>query len=97
MKLDINRLSYRETQISGLLTALIHEVEPLINRLSVDDAITSELAIATAVDLSYKSDAIISLLYAIQDINYTNKKQLDILDKYELDIKHAIENKDGEK
>lgn len=95
-KLDINKLSYRETQISGLIQALIHEVDPLINRLSSSDNINKKLATEIAVGLNFRSDAITSLLYAIQDLNFTNKNQLDLLGAYELEIKKAIENKDGE-
>lgn len=96
-KLDISKLSYRETQISGLIQALIHEVEPLINRLSSSDNINKKLATEIAVDLNFRSDAITSLLYAIQDLNFTNKNQLDLLDAYELEIKKAIKTQGGEK
>ncbi len=96
-KLNINKLSYRETQISGLIQALIHEVEPLINRLSSSDNINKKLATEIAVDLNSRSDAITSLLYAIQDLNFTNKNQLDLLDAYELEIKKAIKTQGGER
>lgn len=90
--LDINKLSYRADQISGLLEALIHEVEPLINRLAASKDITNEVAEKTAVELNFKSDIITSLLSVIQDLNYTNREQLDELDRYEL----AIKEQDGE-
>lgn len=95
--LDINKLSYRADQISGLLEALIHEVEPLINRLVASKNLTSEVAKETALELNFKSDSITSPLYVIQDLNYTNKEQLGELDRYELAIEQAIENQDGEK
>lgn len=94
-KLNISKLSYCEAQISGLLTALIHEVEPLINRLSASNSINEKLATEIAVDLNFRSDAITSLLYAIQDLNITNKNQLDLLGAYELEIKKVINTKGG--
>ncbi|WP_323075391.1 hypothetical protein, partial [Limosilactobacillus reuteri] len=58
-------------------------------------SINEKLATEIAVDLNFRSDAITSLLYAIQDLNITNKNQLDLLGAYELEIKKVINTKGG--
>lgn len=99
-KLDYSKLSYREYQVSGLMQSLMHEIEPILERLPkhVGAGITSEVARETAVDLLGKSDSITALLNAIQDLVNINRDQLDLLDKYEFQIEALIskDNKDGE-